>query len=191
MKKKTIHRPDQWSAANDKRLIDMWFEGKSAADIANILGVSRGSVMGKVYRLRQNGVLDYRQDPSGWAGKKKKTPHPLPNPKTMASQPVQTLNLNKPKEPDPAPVVAPPVPVFDPSKPYKNILQLTYTTCRYIMTEDTSTSAFYCGEPVERRSYCKAHADLCFTRYANYTKKKPNAVSTLLLRYKTVRELSL
>ena len=191
MKKKTIHRPDQWSAASDKRLIDMWFAGQSANAIAVALGVSRGSVMGKVYRLRQNGVLDYRQDPSGWAGRKKKTPHPLPKLKTMASQPVQTLNLNKPREPDPVPVVAPPVPMFDPSKPYTNILQLTLDTCRYIMTEDTSVSAFYCGEPVDRKSYCKAHADLCFTRYVNYVKKKPNAVSTLLLRHKTVRELSL
>jgi GcrA cell cycle regulator len=47
-------------------------------------------------------------------------------------------------------------------KPY-DILQLTPTACRYIVSEDPHRGALYCGDPQHYRSYCAAHARLCYT----------------------------
>lgn len=47
-------------------------------------------------------------------------------------------------------------------KPY-DIMQLTPTACRYIVSEDPHRGALYCGDPQHYRSYCAAHARLCYT----------------------------
>jgi len=39
---------------------------------------------------------------------------------------------------------------------------LRMSECRYILNDDTSNPV-YCCEPIDRRSYCKRHADICYT----------------------------
>jgi len=47
-------------------------------------------------------------------------------------------------------------------KPY-DIMQLTPNACRYIVAEDAHRGALYCGGPQQYKSYCAAHAQLCYT----------------------------
>lgn len=153
---------------NVEKLIEMWRAGASGAVIAASLGVTRSAVLGKVYRLREQGILAYRnaekskvkvkeikepkEDTTNVVRLERKVPH--------TTQGGSMLRI-RPEEPEQKPVVPPPIPQYDPDKPYLNILQLNFNKCRYIMTDDTSVNAFYCGETVHRRSYCKAHADIC------------------------------
>jgi hypothetical protein len=41
------------------------------------------------------------------------------------------------------------------------ITRLRAENCRYILNDDT-TKPVYCCEPIDRRSYCKKHADICY-----------------------------
>jgi hypothetical protein len=43
------------------------------------------------------------------------------------------------------------------------ITRLRMADCRYILNDDTSNPV-YCCEPIDRRSYCKKHADICYTK---------------------------
>jgi hypothetical protein len=41
------------------------------------------------------------------------------------------------------------------------ITRLRFGECRFILNDDTSNPV-YCCEPIDRRSYCKQHADICY-----------------------------
>ena len=43
------------------------------------------------------------------------------------------------------------------------ITRLKIDECRFITNDDT-TNAVYCCEPVDRKSYCKHHADICYMK---------------------------
>jgi hypothetical protein len=43
------------------------------------------------------------------------------------------------------------------------ITRLRADNCRFILNDDTSNPV-YCCEPIDRRSYCKQHADLCYMK---------------------------
>lgn len=147
---------------NVEKLIELWRVGATGAEIARQLGVTRSMVLGKVYRLREQGILAYRNPEKSKTKVKEVTTNVvvLERKVPQTTQGGSMLRI-QPEEPELKPVVPPTLPEFDPTKPYLNILQLNFTKCRYIMTEDTSVDALYCGETVHRRSYCKAHADVC------------------------------
>lgn len=42
-----------------------------------------------------------------------------------------------------------------------SITRLRIDSCRYILNDDTSNPV-YCCEPISRRSYCEAHAQICY-----------------------------
>ena len=41
------------------------------------------------------------------------------------------------------------------------IMRLKVDHCRFILNDDTSKPV-YCCEPISRRSYCEAHANICY-----------------------------
>jgi len=49
----------KWTDSNVSILANMWKAGRSAGDIGKALGTSRGSVMGKVFRL---GLARYKAE---------------------------------------------------------------------------------------------------------------------------------
>lgn len=99
------------TAYDVNELTRLWDDGLSASAIAAALGVSKNTIVGRIHRLRKQGV-------------------------------------NIPRR------VA--------VKPY-DILQLTPTACRYIVSEDPHRGALYCGDPQHHKSYCAAHVRLCYT----------------------------
>jgi hypothetical protein len=60
--------------------------------------------------------------------------------------------------------VPPPPPTPSKNKKIKpvSLLDLKPWSCRYIVNED-KTNPFFCGAPKEYISYCKVHADLCYS----------------------------
>ena len=54
----------KWTSARDKRLLAQQAAGRTAAEIAKSLGVSRNAVIGRSRRLR--GIV-YRSDIESWA----------------------------------------------------------------------------------------------------------------------------
>lgn len=49
-----------WNEQNVKRLCDLYDQGLSGSMIARQLGVSKGTVVGKIYRLRRRGLCGAR-----------------------------------------------------------------------------------------------------------------------------------
>jgi len=93
--------------------------------------VTRSTVLGKVFRLREKGILEYRN-----AEKTKVKVKEVTNVVRLdRSKPPMTpkggsMIRIRPEEPELKPVVPLPVPEYDPDKPYLNILQLTFNKCR-------------------------------------------------------------
>ena len=48
------------------------------------------------------------------------------------------------------------------AKPKVTIMDLRYSSCRYIVGSDEDLGTLYCGEPVTKRSYCTHHFELCY-----------------------------
>tara|TARA_A100000172_G_scaffold69562_1_gene49664 strand:+ start:3662 stop:3841 length:180 start_codon:yes stop_codon:yes gene_type:complete len=52
----------KWTDRKVRLLVKLWLAGESAGKIARRFGgISRNSVLGKVYRLRVSGVIDDQQ----------------------------------------------------------------------------------------------------------------------------------
>lgn len=135
-------------------IIDLWNEGYSAGEISHKLKVTRNMVMGKISRLRASG-MSLRTAPkklqrakkvevktkNGWVKKKETKKKPA----AVGLQPIEQF-------------------VFDygPIETNIDIMQLTPRSCRYIIDNDRRRGALYCGEPKHYRSYCEAHAKLCY-----------------------------
>jgi hypothetical protein len=48
-----------------------------------------------------------------------------------------------------------------PGVPIEN---LNLTSCRYIIDTPKYVGTFYCGHTIDRGSYCKTHANLCYRK---------------------------
>lgn len=167
----TTSRP--WSKSDEDKLISMWKQGIKGAVIAAMLGKSRSTILGKVHRMRNYGILEYRDEPLRRAAEAvRKREKEADRPKASRGG-QRTMQFNPPPrimvEPIVAPSKAPEIP-FDPAKDYPKIGVLTRTMCRHIMTADTSTNALYCGDPVHRLSYCKGHHARFYHRVATNRK---------------------
>jgi len=54
-------------------------------------------------------------------------------------------------------------------KKNNGIMDLKWSTCRYILNDDTSRPN-YCCEQVTRRAYCEKHAKICYLPLKKETK---------------------
>ena len=141
-----------------QRIMRMWNDNMSGRQIANELGISRNSVMGKIFRLKRNGY-DVRQ---GYETSKgtvvvKSAEKKKPKVKQQFNQ----RNYIRLPVFNPVPIYVAPEP--EPTKPLNlNIFDLKLYSCRYIMGNVAGVDTVYCGLPVKRGSYCKAHAKLCY-----------------------------
>lgn len=137
--------------ALDRQIIGLWNDNLSGAQVAERLGMSRHSVLGKVYRLRLRG-FKLREDHSRHRKhtKRARMPSvPMTHPKGVA--------VEKPK-PLPATKALPAEESL-----YLTLFQLRLTSCRYIITNERGyENVRYCGAPTKRGSYCRTHAALCY-----------------------------
>lgn len=131
----------------EKKIVSMWNTGFSAAQIALAVGKNRNMVIGKVWRMRQKGVvLHFHERP------KSNKPNTVRVKRTERRK-KSVLPLFDFKPP-PKPVEAKPLNI--------SFWQLKNNSCRYVTNEGRPENFLFCGAPKERGSYCEAHAKICF-----------------------------
>lgn len=165
-------------------LIKLWEEGLSATEIGNRIGKSKGSVVGKIYRLREKGYVfknrtskpPIKKTAEKVISKKKillqkqmfeqyKLPFFEENWATQAANDV--VVGDKVVEPE----------FFSPeaSGGLKLLFDLAYDNCRYVAGR-CEQGALYCSKPSHKRQMCKAHYDLCYVVVPKSAEKKKTFV---------------
>jgi hypothetical protein len=117
-----------------KRIAEMWNLGLPSSVIAEDVGLTRNSVIGAVYRLRQKGEILIKAEDK----------------RTHVFRPKKPLAIRK-NIPKP-PVLGKPV----------GIMKLTPQSCRYIVSDEGVEETLYCNKPIDKESYCAEHYKLCY-----------------------------
>jgi len=120
--------------------INLWNDGKSAGEIAKLFKVSRGTVVGVIYRARMRG-LDVKQ----------KGP----------TKPGLVRVEAKPKETKVEIVKEPVVLTVAPQKEL-TVYRLQPGQCKYPTHFSADNEQLFCGKATEK-SYCPEHHKLCHT----------------------------
>lgn len=132
-----------WTEEHETTIVKHWERGLSASKIADelsrILGasVTRNMVIGKVDRLRKDGLVGARDET------------------------IQTIRvpraISNPRPPRPRKQYLPkPDPLHIPME------ALTKYSCTWSFGDPKDEDFNYCGLPVERRSFCTQHAALAY-----------------------------
>lgn len=132
-----------WTEDRIERLRQLWGSGKSASEIADMLGgVSRNAVIGKAHRLGLSG----RPSPIKAKPEEEAEAAPAAAPTSVAS---------------PAP--ARPAPVREAVQEGANILSLTERMCRWPLGDPKQAGFRFCGKGVfGGLPYCMEHATLAY-----------------------------
>jgi hypothetical protein len=131
-------------------IIKMWTEHKTGSEIAAKVKMTRSAVMGMVGRLRNRGLLEYR-DP---ASKKNATPEEK-RLKKLRNPVVPNLRRKK----------LPPLPPIDEETRPITLLNLRLDSCRFIINDSNKAADFlFCGQPKHIGSYCKEHHAICYIK---------------------------
>lgn len=153
-----------WTDKEDKLLIKLWSTGKTSNQIATVLKKSRGAIMGRIHRLRIEGV-DLKARPRPPRKKRIYVPKPKPKPKVL-----ELAAVARPMPQPVSPFIT--APETDYGEPC-DILSLRFFSCRYIVSEKPT---LYCNQMVHKHSYCEAHFKLCYQQGTNVplaTKPRP------------------
>jgi GcrA cell cycle regulator len=137
-----------WSQEKITKAVGLWKEGKSGLFIANVLGTTRNSVLGKLNRL---GHLKKSRD--------KLTQHQVAAAK--ASKPAKPKPLIVKEKRLKAEIIAPqPKTDFDiPKKQRKTVETLGPHDCRWPVGDPKRGEFFFCGaQAPEGKPYCNSHS---------------------------------
>lgn len=163
----------EWADETTERLISLWGQGLSTAEIGRRLGVSKNAVIGRAHRIGLTG----RPSPIRRNGEPKvyvRKPHagantlpplgslaPLPKPQAPAVglRPQPLPGYTRPTPPAPAaPRAATSVLIEPAPKPYGRVVP-----CSWPMNNGSPWR--FCCQPSERgRPYCPAHTKLAYVR---------------------------
>jgi GcrA cell cycle regulator len=146
MKKKSNDSP---ITAQEQVIIDLWQENISAQEIADRLGVTKNTIVGKVTRIRNRGYdLRKRKPPEQVVAVARRTSVPKP---VVPWVPAPRAD----------PVIEPKtVHVAGP----KRLMDLGIDDCRYVISGELASSYLFCGEPKAGKTYCAAHHKLCYVK---------------------------
>jgi len=138
---------------------DLWLTGLSATQISMELCVSRNSVMGRIYRMREAGEIGFRDNDARMRNIRKKITK-LEREKVLTLFDVMRETPLEKEEPVEL-VKEPPPPIEPPSRPIK-FDKLTPKSCRFVLNDGDPQNFLFCGKPKNGRSYCKEHEALCY-----------------------------
>jgi len=154
---------------------DLWLKGLSATQIGIEIGATRGSVIGKIFRMREGGKIGIRDSDarmhnirketkklekerlltlfdvmreSPLEKEEKTTPEPEEEVLNLALRSVEDINYRPVK--------------FD---------KLVPKMCRYVLNDGDPKDFLFCGKQKNGRSYCKEHEALCYYRIERKGKK--------------------
>lgn len=157
-----------WTDERVEQLRQAWMEGKSASQIANLLGngLTRNAVIGKVHRLGLAGRAKAagatgtpaRSSPSQQSVRQVVSPRSAPAARivrgatALATQP-QTVIDAEPQEIES---------VVLPMSVRVTIVELKEAMCRWPLGDPTSPEFRYCGSPSHAGPYCIYHGGLAY-----------------------------
>jgi GcrA cell cycle regulator len=158
-----------WTDERVELLRKLWAEGLSASQIAAQLGgVSRNAVIGKVHRLK----LSSRGRAAPTQARQKKPKAAAPKTAKPASQPVRTmpqtigataLKVEFEAEPAPRPVARTDDSVVVPISRRLKLVELTDRTCKWPNGDPLNEDFHFCGTASKDGSpYCAYHARMAY-----------------------------
>lgn len=141
-----------WTDERVAQLKQLWGEGKTAAEIAKLLGgVTRNAVIGKAHRLKLSGRVSPIQQ----------------NPRVEVAMNRASNDQKQPRivlrERNPAPAI--PVSLREENIPIKGIklTELRESTCRWPVGDPKQDDFKFCGCDAEPgMSYCRHHSRLAY-----------------------------
>jgi GcrA cell cycle regulator len=156
-----------WTDETVEQLKQHWLDGKSASQIAGLLGngMTRNAVIGKVHRL---GLAGRAKTPSSAASRPRRL---APPPAHRAAPPrlnaaaritrgatalaIEPEALSEVDEPEFESVVVP-------MSLRVTIVELKEAMCRWPLGDPSSPEFRYCGSPTASGPYCAYHAGLAY-----------------------------
>lgn len=142
-----------------EKIIELWQKEMTGSEISAQLGVSRNSVIGVVYRAKQNGIFlrgkngkELNKRENIFFNKSKIEKHQNKKPPKEKKKHVEKIIMEKPKIK---------IEIFT-SCEAVDLNGLTYNSCRFIVEEGDCETTKYCGKKIDRSSYCKDHYAICY-----------------------------
>lgn len=118
------------------KIIEMWQEGKTGKEIAEIICSTRNAVIGFINRERKKG-LDLRKTTRACSSMRRK---PLKKIVSMFEKKLPARDRRS-----------------------IQIHELTPTSCRFIV-EGEGINAIFCGHSISLKSYCEKHVKICYVK---------------------------
>jgi len=146
----------KYTTEQDALIIELWNSGKSGSIIGEELNLSRCAVLGKLHRLRIAGHAVEKRVSE--VVKEKRFKAVEENRKQLPLFPYFLQRLRR----------LPKIVLYQIEKEesqthkYVTLMELKPSMCRYVMDNSDFGNALYCGDPMEKGSYCKDHAMLCY-----------------------------
>lgn len=145
----------------EQKIIELWTLGHTTARIASIIGISKNSVCGRIFRMRERGVTipPKRSTKEIIVPKKQAERMRAPQVKRvamtgqhLASKPVKKTSPEVAKY------------TRGSAKDSLNIKfwKLKPESCRYVVNDGRPENFIFCGAPKERGPYCAEHAAICY-----------------------------
>jgi GcrA cell cycle regulator len=156
-----------WTDEIVEQLKQHWIDGKSASQIASLLGngLTRNAIIGKVHRL---GLAGRAKTPGLTASRPRRLAPPSPHrpvPRVTGAAPRMTRGAT-------ALAIAPQAlaeveePAFEsvvvPMSLRVTILELKEAMCRWPLGDPASSEFRYCGSPTASGPYCAYHGGLAY-----------------------------
>lgn len=159
----------------DKQIIGLWKSGLTGGNIAKAFGTTRSAIMGKLHRMRRNGILSgenymARVKSVNHIVRKKEEIRVLIETsggewKNRELIPWSPPILAKSSSPSVLPYICEDVqtaPAYS-GNPVK-LDKLTPKSCRFIVNDGNPKDFLFCGKEKVGRSYCAEHESLCYYR---------------------------
>ncbi len=181
-----------WTTERVEQLKKLWIEGLSASQIAAELGgVTRNAVIGKVHRLGLSGRAKTTAPAAKTRRPRTQTASTAPTASTspaderpQAPTPQTNGATALKMEPAPEAVLAPveevaPVAELVPLSKRTTILNLTERTCKWPIGDPSTDDFYFCGHPAEAGvPYCPYHCKIAYQPVADRRRDKKAAQSS-------------
>jgi GcrA cell cycle regulator len=147
-----------WNDERVELLKKLWADGLSASQIAAELGgVTRNAVIGKVHRL---GLSGRAKSPSSGIPRPRKPRSHMMRVARPLSRGANALALAYEMEPEPEPEL---IENIIPIGQRRTLLELSDKTCRWPIGDPATPDFFFCGgNPLEGLPYCNYHARVAY-----------------------------
>lgn len=142
----------------DQEVLEYWKKGWTGGQIAKKLYMTRNAVMGKLYRWRKTGVIDYKTSETRKAAVKqsvrianRKEALGKGIPRQRVKHELPLINFLE--------ALPPPPPLTEPVK----FMDLTMDSCRFVVSGGVAKDFRFCNHPkLANSSYCKDHHYICY-----------------------------